>query len=402
MIFIIVITIVLLSIWAAEYFNHKKNLFSIPIRVHVNGTRGKSSVTRLIAAGLRAGGIRTMAKTTGTLPRIIDDKGFEVPITRPHMVNIIEQLRIVDYMKRRSPQAMVMECMAVHPEYQWVCETKMIHATVGVITNARMDHILEMGPTLKDITLSLCNTLPKNGIAFTSEEKMFPLMQTAAKKNKTELIGINGEGVTPEEMSGFTYLEHPDNVGLALKVCEYLGIDRTTALKGMHLAYPDVGAMKIFRLDFGFRKVYFINALAANDPQSTFEIWRRVEQMFPERVHLTVMLNTRADRFDRSIQLLEMLKSVPVDKIALVGQKQDQVNMNAMRLKFPKNQVIPIKSKELHNIYDSLLATCSPEGLSIIFGIGNMGQGGLQIADYFRHKYISMRDKTEATQQLST
>jgi poly-gamma-glutamate synthase PgsB/CapB len=206
---------------------------------------------------------------------------------------------------------------------------------------------------------------------------------------------VNGEGVNPEEMSGFTYLEHPDNVGLALKVCEHLGVDRNTALKGMHQAYPDVGAMKIFRLDFGFRKVYFINALAANDPQSTYEIWRRVEQMFPEREHLTVMLNTRADRFDRSIQLLEMLKSVPVDKIALVGQKQDQVNMNAMRLKFPKDKIVPIKTKELHNIYDQLLETCSQKGLSIIFGIGNMGQGGLQIADYFRHKYISMRDKMQ-------
>jgi len=395
MIFIIAITIILLSIWAAEYFKHKQNLYSIPIRVHVNGTRGKSSVTRLIAAGLRAGGIKTMAKTTGTLPRIIDDKGLEVPITRPHMVNIIEQLRIVDYMKQRTPQAMIMECMAVHPEYQWVCETKMIQATVGVITNARMDHILEMGPTLKDITLSLCNTLPKNGVAFTSEEKMFPVMQKAAQKRNVELFGVNGEGVNPEEMSGFTYLEHPDNVGLALKVCEHLGVDRNTALKGMHQAYPDVGAMKIFRLDFGFRKVYFINALAANDPQSTYEIWRRVEQMFPEREHLTVMLNTRADRFDRSIQLLEMLKSVPVDKIALVGQKQDQVNMNAMRLKFPKDKIVPIKTRELHNIYDQLLETCSQKGLSIIFGIGNMGQGGLQIADYFRHKYISMRDKMQ-------
>ena len=36
--------------------------------VHVNGTRGKSTVCRLIDAGLRAGGVRVFCKTTGTDP----------------------------------------------------------------------------------------------------------------------------------------------------------------------------------------------------------------------------------------------------------------------------------------------------------------------------------------------
>ena len=49
-----------------EFQLHKRSLNLIPLRIHVNGTRGKSSVTRLIAAGLREGGMRTFAKTTGT------------------------------------------------------------------------------------------------------------------------------------------------------------------------------------------------------------------------------------------------------------------------------------------------------------------------------------------------
>ena len=58
-----------------EIYIHNNSLLKIPIRIHVNGARGKSSVTRLIAAGLRAGGITTMAKTTGSAPRIIDKDG---------------------------------------------------------------------------------------------------------------------------------------------------------------------------------------------------------------------------------------------------------------------------------------------------------------------------------------
>ena len=49
-----------------EGFVHRLYLKRITIRIHVNGTRGKSSVTRLIAAGLREGDITTCAKTTGT------------------------------------------------------------------------------------------------------------------------------------------------------------------------------------------------------------------------------------------------------------------------------------------------------------------------------------------------
>src|SRR6476646_2181595 len=61
-----------------ERRRHQRHLARIPGRVHVNGTRGKSSVTRLIAGGLRASGRRVFAKTTGTMARMIDPDGREV------------------------------------------------------------------------------------------------------------------------------------------------------------------------------------------------------------------------------------------------------------------------------------------------------------------------------------
>ena len=70
----------LISIGLIEIYFHKKALKNLPIRIHVNGTRGKSSVTRLIAAGLRESGLNTYAKTTGTTPRIINNKGKDIEI----------------------------------------------------------------------------------------------------------------------------------------------------------------------------------------------------------------------------------------------------------------------------------------------------------------------------------
>jgi len=79
---LILATVLLILHWIFEYRRHKRNVEAIPIRVHVNGTRGKSSVTRLIAAGLRAGGRKTVAKITGTLPRVVLPDGREAAIVR--------------------------------------------------------------------------------------------------------------------------------------------------------------------------------------------------------------------------------------------------------------------------------------------------------------------------------
>ena len=78
-----------------EYSNHCKALKKLPIRIHVNGARGKSRVTRLIAAGLRAGGLNTIAKVTGSAPRIIIEEGKDLVIHRLRSASIGEQVKFI-------------------------------------------------------------------------------------------------------------------------------------------------------------------------------------------------------------------------------------------------------------------------------------------------------------------
>mgnify|MGYP000138528292 CR=1 FL=1 len=64
--YILLILIIISTVFGIiEFARHQKRIYSIPIRIHINGTRGKSSVTRLIGAGLRAGGISAITKVTG-------------------------------------------------------------------------------------------------------------------------------------------------------------------------------------------------------------------------------------------------------------------------------------------------------------------------------------------------
>ena len=154
-----------------EYQFHMRSLAAISLRIHVNGTRGKSSVTRLIAAGLREAGIRTFAKTTGTAPRVIDSEGKDRIIHRLRLPSIGEQTRLLSYFADEKPDAVVMECMAVQPQYQWIAEHQMVQSHIGVITNVRPDHLDEMGPTEDDVAYSLCNTIPVDGILITGEDQ---------------------------------------------------------------------------------------------------------------------------------------------------------------------------------------------------------------------------------------
>ena len=181
-----------------EFQNHLTSLNAIPLRIHVNGTRGKSSVTRLIAAGLREGGLRTFAKTTGTAPRVIDADGKDRIIHRLRLPSIGEQVRLLKYFASEKPDVVVMECMAVQPQYQWIAEHQMVKSQVGVITNVRPDHLEEMGPTEEDVALSLCNTIPVDGVLITGEDQKTDLMRDIAGRNESRFIHSNESTITKE------------------------------------------------------------------------------------------------------------------------------------------------------------------------------------------------------------
>lgn len=387
MVFLFLAFLAVLIYAALEYRLHQRRARSIPIRIHVNGTRGKSSVTRLIAAGLREGGYRTLAKTTGTLPRIITEDGLEIPILRRAGANIIEQVKVFQHFFSKKPQAIVIECMAVNPEYQWICEHRFVNATVGVITNTRLDHILEMGPTLENVTRSLCNTLPPNGVAFTAEQTMYWMMRQQAGKLGCKLFRVNPESVTFMELGQFAYIEHPDNVALALAVCEHYHVPREIALQGMYRMFPDPGALKVIEAQEDERVVQFINALAANDPMSTLAIWQKIKTLSTDLGSVFFLLNTRADRYDRTIQLLEMVRdnlTQEFDYFILTGENMDRVYGSLPDFGIDQRKAIRIGMAEPVVTYDKVFEHVTEIGT--VFAMGNVGKGGLDIATFFKNR----------------
>jgi UDP-N-acetylmuramoylalanine-D-glutamate ligase len=346
-----------------ESVAHRRRLRRIPVRIHVNGTRGKSSVTRLIAAGLRASGIRTCAKTTGTLPRMILPDGTELPIFRPSRPNVIEQLRIVDTAADFGAEAMVVECMALIPYLQWLSEARLVQATHGVITNARED-------------------------LFTAEKDHLDVFRAAAAERKSQLIAVSDEEIArirPLDLAGFMYLEHAENIALALRVCEDLGVDRATALQGMWAAKPDPGAMTAHEMEFFGRQINFVNGFAANDPESTLRIWQIALERYPDVEKRIAVFNCRADRPERSRQLgRAVVDWPPADHYLLIGGGTYIFARAAIAEGLDSLKLFYGEDRRVEEIFETVVELSGTS--SLVMGMANIGGGGLDLVRYFANR----------------
>ena len=373
-----------------ETWLHKRRVNSIPIRIHVSGTRGKSSVTRLLAAGMNASGIPTIAKTTGTLARMVLPDGAEVPVYRPAGANIIEQKRIIAVAKSLQANALVLECMALQPLLHWILENKIVHATHAVITNARADHLDIMGPTETDVAKTLAGMIPSGGVIYTSENKHREVFHNAATDRGARFVATSHDDilqVSDNEMAGFSYVEHKENVALALKVLSDFGIDREKAIRGMWKAVPDPGALSELTLDFFGRRIVLVNGFAANDPQSTEMIWRHSVKKFGNYQRKIGIFNLRDDRPSRTLQLArDATFWHQADRILLIGSGAHLFARIASKHGLDPGQLILADRPRIEDIFETIVDACGKSAL--IVGMGNIGGQGLELVRYFRNRSV--------------
>jgi len=315
MILVLILLLLFVGYSIVEYAIHRRHLGRIPVRVQVNGTRGKSSVTRLIAAGLRAAGRRVVAKTTGTSPRFITGDNEESPVRRLGKANIFEQVRLVRRAVALGADALVFENMSLDPQYQEIEARMLLRPTHHVITNVRPDHLDVMGPTVRDVALAFARGVPRRGVLFTTQRDYLHVLSPRGGRG-LETVVSDESRVGADQVTGFDHVEHAENVALALDVCERLGVNRDAALVGMQRSRPDPGAMRIYDVTVSGKRLAIVNTLAANDPDSIARLWRMVS---PRAAHRVVLVNCRADRTDRSKQLADLVAGFEAAEYVATG-----------------------------------------------------------------------------------
>lgn len=280
--------LVLVALGVAERLARDRCWRAVGIRVHVNGTRGKSTVTRLVWSALREAGVPAMAKTTGTAARLLLPDGTEQPVVRRSPPTIREQLAFLRRASRLDARAVVVECMALQPELQWRSEREMVRATIGVITNVRLDHSEVMGNDLDTIAETLANSIPRSAVLVTGDDRFLPTFTRRAAALGTSVVS---SAAAREDIRRLLPAEAPESAGedpvarastgcstaapwlledmaTALTVTRQLGIDDAVAVRGFAAAPPDPGAARQGTVDINGGTVHWLDATAANDPES--------------------------------------------------------------------------------------------------------------------------------------
>jgi poly-gamma-glutamate synthase PgsB/CapB len=382
----------LVAYFTIEFFLHQRLIRRIPVRIHVNGTRGKTSVTRLIAAGLRAGGKRVYAKTSGTVASVTDDEGHEFPVFRFSQPNIIEQLRVLRRVSKYRPDVVVMECMALQPRFQSLTDSHMVRSTHGVITNARRDHLDVMGPTDRDVAWALAGSTPVNGRLFTAEVEHIDIFTVAAEDRGSSLRQIQDsevQAIGNRTLQRFRYQEHAENIALALSICEELGVAREVALDGMTTLAPEPGATQVYRLNFHNRELVFVNAFAANDPESTRRIWERVAARHtPEEGYKRIaVVNCRADRPQRSREIAQAAAQWShTDHFIVIGHGTILFLREASRLGIQPERLTVEEAATPADVIETILEVSGQR--AVIVGMANIKDSGASIARYFGNRAV--------------
>jgi poly-gamma-glutamate synthase PgsB/CapB len=358
---LVLITAALIIYWYVALRGHQRRLEQLAVRVHVNGIRGKSTVTRLVAAVLREGGYVTVAKTTGSAARVIGPRGEETAIPRRGAATILEQVDVVKRHVGADVEALVIECMAVRPLYQQYSQDAMVRSDITIITNVREDHQEEMGETLEAIADSMSLTIPRGGVLITAEER--PHLRERLRRNAaaraSELVYADPSTVDVEEMAGFEHVEFRENVAVGLAVASILGIDRRAAMRGMWKAVPDVGAMRLHRHRIGDKVVLWVPLFAANDRESVIIAFDQLEPRFGPDATVIGILNNRADRGRRAQLFAEIAARdlvTRVDQVITFGAYEDQVTRRMVELGFPAARITNLGDMVKPTL-DQILAT---------------------------------------------
>lgn len=372
MIVIIVFSVLFLMLEVREKAQNQKNIDAIPIRIIVNGIRGKSTATRLMTGILAAGGYKVVGKTTGTAARMLFwNSAEEVAIERrPEGPNISEQKKVMAQAAQMGADALVSECMAVNPDYQIIFQEQLLQANICVIVNVVEDHMEVMGPTLDNIAEAFTATIPYGGKLIVATGPYVPYFRKIAEERGTEIIVADTAKISEEQLKRFSYVVFPENAALALALAKAMGIDEATAWRGMLRANPDPGILRIHTMDILGEESHFVNAFAANDATSTLAIWQRVKDLGYPTDKLAVIMNCRPDRVDRTMQFAEeVLPHLPCELFICMGEGTKPVRDAYHAGGIVTADFVEVKGEDGFAIYNDLEEKLAGK---VIIGVGNI------------------------------
>jgi len=361
---ILSLLIIFIGLLSLEVFIHNRRLRSIPVRIAVSGTRGKTSVTRMLASILRESGRVVLAKTTGTEARYIFPDGTEQEVKRSGQPNILEQKKLVRKAAQLKAEFLVVETMSIHPENHLAETFRLIKPHYTILTNLRPDHLdAAQG---KSMDFIYRNDIYPGASLVIPQDELTDSLRGITSKRKVKLITVD-----PSPFSSI-------NQEIASRLAKEFGVADSFLAKGISKSKMDQGEACAFEFNGNGGNIIFINAFAANDPVSSSLMIDSIKrsnnwQEYP----VCGLLSLRADRGERSRQWLDFLKAGAMDKF----DRLYFTGSHGRVLKRKLNCGELFRDNNPESITKSIIKHSS--GPCLVFGLVNIGGTGLKLIEYW-------------------
>ncbi|MCF8346231.1 MAG: hypothetical protein K9G38_03395 [Bacteroidales bacterium] len=374
---LVLLTIFLLYI-LAEGLTARRSRNQIKYRIHVNGTRGKSTVVHYITILLRHNGINAYGKVTGEIPSIICPNGHIQPIKRRGPARITEQFNITRKVAREKGEALVLECMSIDPELQKM-ETGFFKPDIYVVTNIKDDHREKLGSDIRNQVIQFVSSVPKDCKLILPDTKNLQPLKRVAQSG-------GGCWFSPPPLSVDIAKHLPfsifgENIELASEVVHHLiGTRREENINTLINVVKS--KEKIISFDLNNNQV-FLNGFSVNDPESATVFLN--EWMSRNKISgkAGVVLNTRADRPLRTQSFISWIHDLG-SRFRTVIVTGDHMNYAFRKLKKVSHDhnFELVREKSARKIISMVRER--EKDLELIMGIANLKGNGSEIIEFIK------------------
>ena len=297
---------------------------SAPIRVLVTGSRGKSSVVRLLTSALASFGLDARGRITGVLPRELRPGGpgsrlEEVLLLRSGQASVADMNWWLSSL-HTSVDAVVMENSAIAPELQHLA-SRWLRPVCSVLVNVRPDHEESWGRGEERAARALCL-----GLRSDCGEHPVILPRHVAEKPFVERLLREG-GCLPVPCEGGADFRD-EHLSIVESVCDLLGLDGKAGRRAASLLPPDLADFALH----GEGEGILASAFSANDPESAESLFLSTGW---SRRDTVVLFNSRSDRPGRLGAFSSWLSSHQWRRVCVCGGSPLVLPRRTERLRIP-------------------------------------------------------------------
>ena len=282
-----------------------QNRLQSGIKVLVTGSRGKSSIVRLLQTAFIHAGLESHARITGVVPRHISATGSQV-ISRSSGAHI-EEIRWWLKQLPVSAQAVVLENSAIMPEFQHLAG-QWLKPDITILSNTVPDHQEAWGPGQRDAADVLMAGVPQGG------RLVLPLSYKTDQHLVKLIRQRYCEAIFAEPASDVGQTFRAVNLGLALETISQLGLATGDAVKAMSEMPKD-------RYDFDvihYGGAQLAMAFSANDIRSTRSLFTSLQWAESDT---RLIYNHRRDRPARLKSFIDWLKLPNWREVIIIGHR---------------------------------------------------------------------------------